>query len=742
MHSLWGPARVAVLAAAVGAGDGAGAPVAELDLRGAMLKGKSVLGPAGQELWQVEADATRGATVTLAADGVLQFAGQVHGEAMATLAQPASVPPSGYVFETRFSLGPLQGSYAHLLFLSPRVAGTGSAPAYRISYRFVGPCAVANNSTGFYLVNTGDEAYLKDPLHGVPLAGARYRLAYDREYTARAEVTDVPGGVRLRFYLHDPLLSGDDDQPLFEYTDASPGPLAAVGGVRVQVGSGGLIYPASPVRFGGMRLYDARDRDAVRRQPPPPRAVVGRPAPPPSPTPPARTEVPNVFSENLVIQQGKPVRVWGRGVEGDEVTVSLAGRTAKGSVAGGRWRVELDPLPAATAAEGFVTRQGPTLRLDGREYRAIGVNMPDLHQTYFGTWFHIEPIFGTPEKAREAIVAGIEDASRSGLAFIRFFASPGYPRDQAMLYDRDPGRYWALMDELFGLCRQHHLRLVPSLGTIPGPYLHFGEKGRAILDPQSRTSAWVQRYVRQFVTRYRDDPTVLMWELVNEGMLHADVEMEGRKLLPAAVYPPGTQGIREQGSLDDSLNWVDYLKLYREHAALIRSLDPNHLVTSGDAQVRPECTSRRETFPHFTFRSDTWREWLANNLASQPEPLDVFSFHFYGNDALAEGNVPWKGMTTLQQMRGAARCVHAAEAPVFIGELGAAPNNQADPSGRWLGAAIDAMETEGVSLMALWVWHFPWQPELTMSSATYPEVVRRAAQFNRQHAGPAALGAP
>jgi hypothetical protein len=397
---------------------------------------------------------------------------------------------------------------------------------------------------------------------------------------------------------------------------------------------------------------------------------------------------------------------------------------------------------SAGAAEGFVTRQGSQLRLDGREYRAIGVNLPDLHQTYFGTWFHIEQIFGTPERARQAIVAGIEDAGKSGLAFIRFFASPGYPRDQALLYDRDPARYWALMDELFGLCRQQGLKLVPSLGTIPGPYLHCGEKGRAILDPQSKTSIWVRQYIGEFVTRYKDDPTVLMWELVNEGMLNADVEMVGRKLLPAAVYPPGTTGVREIGSLEDSLNWTDYQRLYREQTAFIKSLAPNHLVTSGDAHVRPECTSRRETFPNFTFRSDTWREWLANNLAAQPEPLDVFSFHFYGNATPDHANVPWKGMTMLEEMRRVVRCVQAADAPVFIGELGAAPNNQADPSGRWLCESIDVMEVENVSLMALWVWHFPWQPEFTMTSATYPEVVKRAARFNREHAGLAGAGTP
>lgn len=401
-------------------------------------------------------------------------------------------------------------------------------------------------------------------------------------------------------------------------------------------------------------------------------------------------------------------------------------------VAAGLLGLALLALPAG-AADGFVTRRGCTLYLDGRVYRAVGVNMPDLHQTYFGTWLHIPHIYGTPEQARQAIIAGIEDAGQSGLAFIRFFASPGYPRDQALLYDRDPARYWSLMDELFALCRQHRLRLVPCLGTIPGPYLHLGEHGRAILDPQSKTSKWVEQYVREFVTRYQNDPTVLMWELVNEGMLHADVNMDGGGLLPAGVYPPGTASVRETGRVDDSLNWADYLRLYREHTAFIKSLDPNHLVTSGDAHVRPECTSRRETFPHFQFRMDTWREWLANNLASQPEPLDVLSFHVYGDDTPAPNDVPWAGMTTVEQVRRLVRCAHAAAAPVFIGELGAAPSNQADPTGRWLCDCLDALEAENVSLIALWVWHFPWQPERTMTSATYPQVVTHAAAFNARY---------
>ena len=392
-------------------------------------------------------------------------------------------------------------------------------------------------------------------------------------------------------------------------------------------------------------------------------------------------------------------------------------------------------LAADAAPDGFVTRQGSKLLLNGKEYRAIGVNIPCLHQCFLGTWFHVGQIYGSPEKAKQAMVAAIEDCEKSNLKFVRFFADPGYPLDRSLLYDKAPAAYWKGMDELFALCKQHNVKLIPSLQTFPGPYGIFGETGQAILDPNSKTYEAVHRYVREFVTRYKDDPTVLMWELVNEGMLNADVEMEGRKLVPPkGVYPPGAAP-REDGHNTDTLSFGMIVRLYKEHAAFIKSLDPNHMVTSGDGCVREECTSRRETFPNFKFRSDTWREWLGNNLLSQPEPLDVFSYHFYGTSGvIGTPNKPWAGMSDIEWMRALVRCTRAANAPVFIGELGTSPNNRADPTSKWLRECIPALEEEGVSLMALWVWHFTWQPEFTLDSATYPDLVKCAGDFNRRHA--------
>ena len=390
--------------------------------------------------------------------------------------------------------------------------------------------------------------------------------------------------------------------------------------------------------------------------------------------------------------------------------------------------------PSATAVppvEGFVAANGPDLLLNGRAYRAVGVNMPVLHQLYLGIWVHTPEIYGSAERAKGAAIEGVEDASRSGFAFIRFFTGPGYPIESARLYEKDPDAYWRGMDELFALCRRLGLRLVPCL-NVAGWNSRCGEPRQAILDPSSKTWRANRRYVEAFVTRYKDDPTVLMWELENELMLAADVDFKGSRLLPRAVYPEGAV-VRETGEREDSLTWDMVQKIYREQTAFIQSIDPNHLVTSGDAGVRPEATSRRETFPDFRFRDDAWREHLANQLAAQPEPLDVFSLHHYGPEASGPKTV---GLSSLEQARLTARAVRAARVPLFIGELGQnVPNHKSDPEAAWLRAYLDMAEEEGIALVALWVWHFPWQPDLTLDGRSHPKLVERTRAFNRRHAG-------
>lgn len=55
-----------------------------------------------------------------------------------------------------------------------------------------------------------------------------------------------------------------------------------------------------------------------------------------------------VFSDNMVLQREKPIKVWGDGKDGRTVTVTLCGQSASDIVRGGKWCVTLPPMPAAS----------------------------------------------------------------------------------------------------------------------------------------------------------------------------------------------------------------------------------------------------------------------------------------------------------------------------------------------------------------------------------------------------------
>ena len=60
----------------------------------------------------------------------------------------------------------------------------------------------------------------------------------------------------------------------------------------------------------------------------------------------ADVRLPAVLVENMVLQQGVPLRIWGWADDGEKVTVRLAGQEVTTEAREGRWSVTLKPLPA------------------------------------------------------------------------------------------------------------------------------------------------------------------------------------------------------------------------------------------------------------------------------------------------------------------------------------------------------------------------------------------------------------
>lgn len=69
----------------------------------------------------------------------------------------------------------------------------------------------------------------------------------------------------------------------------------------------------------------------------------------------ADVRMPALFSDNMVLQQGAPVPVWGWADDGESITVEIAGQHATATAADGKWRAFLAPLAAGGPHELKIT---------------------------------------------------------------------------------------------------------------------------------------------------------------------------------------------------------------------------------------------------------------------------------------------------------------------------------------------------------------------------------------------------
>lgn len=139
--------------------------------------------------------------------------------------------------------------------------------------------------------------------------------------------------------------------------------------------------------------------------------------------------VPSVFSDKMMIQRDKPVRVWGfGGKEGDFVTVSLEQDTAQAEIKNGKWLCELPARPASTDGE------------------TLTVTYRDQTFTYGDIWFgdlwwaggqsNMEVVVGAePEEEQARFRAGLSPDDK-----IRFFKQRQCAADEPRL-DVNQGKW-------------------------------------------------------------------------------------------------------------------------------------------------------------------------------------------------------------------------------------------------------------------------------------------------------------
>ncbi len=79
----------------------------------------------------------------------------------------------------------------------------------------------------------------------------------------------------------------------------------------------------------------------------------------------SEVKLPNIFSDNMVLQRNKPIAIWGEATAGEMVTVRFAGQSQTGTAnTEGKWNLKLEAMEASAIPENMIIEGTNTLRLE------------------------------------------------------------------------------------------------------------------------------------------------------------------------------------------------------------------------------------------------------------------------------------------------------------------------------------------------------------------------------------------
>jgi hypothetical protein len=310
---------------------------------------------------------------------------------------------------------------------------------------------------------------------------------------------------------------------------------------------------------------------------------------------------------------------------------------------------------APVAAQvGFLTRQGSDLLLGGAPFHELSFNKFDLLAQFSpalgGDWGDRGP--GTVAAAE----AALKTLGSKGFRVVRVAVSPysasGF---EGAFFDADPVRqaqerreYFAGFDQMLDACDRNGIRIVASLLWQIEALGGLGAQSlrAAMTDPGSLGRRRAAEFVRAVVTRYRDRPTVAMWEVGNEYNLVADIQWKQFDVTS------------------------DQVAAYaHDVATLVRSIDANHLITTGHSAPRPAAMHLLRAVragKEVDWTPDSADELIEYLRLMNTDPIDVISIHYADDAMISLGG----SLGSPENLRFYARAAAEIGKPLFIGEIG------------------------------------------------------------------------
>jgi mannan endo-1,4-beta-mannosidase len=340
---------------------------------------------------------------------------------------------------------------------------------------------------------------------------------------------------------------------------------------------------------------------------------------------------------------------------------------------------------ARAARRGFVSTSGARFVIDGHPFRFVGANVALMYR----------------EEDRARMPATLAAAAQNGVSVIRVWAhgeggedspvkSIGGDRDdwpRRHPFRRAPNEWneeaFEHLDRVLAEAARNNLRVqlcltnwwrdtggvtqylrwagIEDAAKDDAPY-GVNDERAMLFYTNAETRRLYREHVAKVVTRrntvtgvlYRDDPTIMSYELINEGKA-----MTGR--------------------------WAERRAWVAEMSAYVKSLDPDHLVTPGIWGYRT-----------------SWerREWLEEHSLPTIDFCDVHHYPRDDHDSVVDSP---RALGEFIDNRAAA--AFSLKKPLVFGEFGMAPEGYKGASeAEWFRAFFEESARAGAGGAMFWIW--------------------------------------
>jgi hypothetical protein len=361
----------------------------------------------------------------------------------------------------------------------------------------------------------------------------------------------------------------------------------------------------------------------------------------------------------------------------------------------------------------------------------VGLNKPDLFIQYLGHASGGRDSAAYQETAYKKVTRAmaekaIADASNIAEPYLRVsatgYAPSAFDRPGDLdLWREDPTGYWCLFDKMMNDIHSNDVQIVPVFvwNWTQFPAMTSETTAQMINDPNSESYQLLTAYIAEFVNRYEDHPALYFYELTNELNLKADLDTVGR-------CRGGKLGLNELCEPMGNFSTDQLITFMSRLADHVRSLDPDHPISSGFSLPRPYAEHLRQQ-PEFSssgpdFTRDSMTEFR-KNLKDIHQQLDIVSVHFYN----WEGNNERFGIyghSNADLLDVVKQTTDEIGKELFVGEFGDVnPYIKDDKNALFTQNVLNKIVELGIPYSAPWVWEF-------YVTTTYRTYDRRNTYFN------------